>query len=207
MRLFEVGLKGRASTWRYDTSVYYIRGTDEIVSTVVDGQTTYQNAGKTDKRGFEFAGSRQIMKPSDKSELWLGLSYTYSNYKYDQYTEVIKGVSYDRSGNDLYYVPKQQYSVFATWEHTSGWKARLQSDSWGEYYLDSANSEKFGGYDFITSLNIAYDTGPHSISANIQNLTDKRYAVEVKKDANTSNKSYTPGAPRSILVSYQYQFE
>jgi iron complex outermembrane receptor protein len=111
----------------------------------------------------------------------------------------------DRSGQQLPYVPRNQYSLTLDWQHPSGIKARLQADTWGEYYLDNANSEKYSGYDFITSLNVSYAKGPHTVSANVQNLSDKRYAVEVKKDARGS-KSYTPGAPRSLLVSYRYAF-
>ena len=209
VRNIEVGLKGRALSWQYDTSVYFITADDEVISGLEDGQTIFQNAGKTEKKGLEFAGSKQVINSAATGDMWLGLNYAYSHYRYDQLAEIIRvaGVptAFDRSGNQLAYVPEQQYSVFASWEHASGWKARLQSDTWGEYFLDSANSEKFEGYQFITSLNVAYDTGAHSVSANIQNLTDKRYAVEVKKDSR-GDKSYTPGAPRSLMLSYQYQF-
>lgn len=205
VRNFEVGLKGRAKDWSFDTSVYVMRTIDEIIAMLVDGQTVFQNAGSTHKKGFEFAGSRRVLAGTLPGRLWLGVAYAYSDYQYAEFNEAAGSTVVDRSGNQLPYVPRNQYSLTLRWEHLSGVTVYLQSDSWGSYYLDSANSEKYSGYDFITSLNINYTQGPHTLGANVQNLTDKRYAVEVKKDAR-GNKSYTPGTPRSFLLSYRYAF-
>lgn len=208
-RNHEVGFKGRAKSWEFDTSLYLINTTDEVISTLDAGQTVYQNAGETEKKGFEFSGSYQLLDANSADELWLGASYGYSDYKYVSFNENIRVgcclVAFDRSGNQLPFIPRHQYSLFLTYKHSSGVKARLQSDTWGEYYMDNANTEKFEGYKFITSLNVSYETGPHTVSANIQNLTDERYAVEVKKDT-SGDLSYTPGAPRNYLVSYRYKF-
>lgn len=209
-RNHEVGFKGRAKNWEFDTSLYLINTTDEVISTLDgSGDTFYQNAGKTEKKGLEFSGSYQLTDAKSANELWLGASYAYSDYHYKSFNEITypSGVKTleDRSGNQLPFIPEHQYSVFLTYKHASGIKARLQSDTWGEYYMDNANTEKYEGYQFITSLNVSYETGPHTVSANIQNLTDERYAVEVKKDTG-GDISYTPGAPRSFLLSYRYKF-
>lgn len=71
--------------------------------------------------------------------------------------------------------------------------------------MDNANSESYGGYELVTSLNIVYDIGHHSFSINAQNLTDKRYAVEAIKDTR-GTRSYAGAAPRSLLFSYRYSF-
>lgn len=205
-RNHEIGLKGRAPAWQFDASVYYIQTRDEIIAILQDGQTTYQNAGETDKQGAELSGNRRVIDAKTAGELWLGASYAYSDYTYVTFNEVVNKQQVDRSGNQLPYIPRHQYSLFVTYTHPVGIKARLQADTWGEYYLDNANSEKFEGYDWITSLNVAYETGAHTVAANIQNLTDQRYAVEVKKDTRGS-KSYTPGAPRSFLLTYRYRFD
>lgn len=196
----ELGIKGRSGSWRYDGSLYLIRVEDEVVSTLVDGRSEYLNAGQTDKKGVEFSGSAQVMASESAGEGWLGASYAYSDYTFD--TLIEKGTDY--SGNQLPYIPQQQYSLFLQWQ-LSGWKARLQADSWGEYYVDNANSEKYQGYELISSLNLGYEQGQHALAVNIQNLADKRYALEVTKDSR-GNLSYTPAAPRTFLLSYQYQF-
>jgi len=193
---FEIGLKSRSGRWSFDTSVYYIRVEDEIVPTLVDGETRFQNAGRTNKKGFEFIGDYQLFKG-----FGLGGSYTFSDYKYDDFIESGK----DYSGNQMSYVPRHQYSMFAEYRHPSGFKARLQANSWGSYYLDAANTEKYGGYDFVTDLSVGYETGPHTLSLNVQNLFDKHYATEVKKD--TRGKTYYSAAsPLAAMLTYNINF-
>ena len=142
-------------------------------------------------------------------QLALGFNYAYSDYSYNEFSEIVYGMgpptNFDRSGNQLPFIPEHYYSINADYTHPSGVKARIQADSWGEYYLDHANSEKYGGYDFVTSVNLSYAKGPHDISLNVQNLFDKRYAVEVTKDT-SGDKAFSAGAPRSAMLSYRYQF-
>jgi len=193
---FEVGLKGRANRWSFDTSVYYIRVEDEIVPTLVDGQTRFKNAGRTNKKGFEFNGQYRL-----SDGFTLGGSYAFSDYDYDEFIDAGR----DYSGNQMPYVPRHQYSLFAEYRHPSGFKARLQSNSWGSYYMDPANSEKYGGYDFVTDLSLGYETGPHSFSLNVQNLFDKHYASEVKMDTR-GNKYYTAASPLAAMLTYNLAF-
>lgn len=204
-RNIEVGLKGRALDWSFDMSVYHTVVKDEIVSVLrPDNITEFQNAGETRKDGFEFSGRYDL-----SNHFWLGLGYAYSEYKFEDFVELVREgrnqVPYDRSGNQLPYVPRHQYSLSTGYEHPSGFKVRLQADTWGEYYMDNANTEKYEGYDFLTSLMVGYQTGPHSISLNVDNLTDKRYATEVKKNT-SGDKTYYAGAPRTAMLSYGYSF-
>jgi iron complex outermembrane receptor protein len=208
-RSVEFGLKGRAQHWQFDLNAYVSEVEDEIIRVRTNGENIYQNAGGTDKKGVELSGAFQVLENTLPGKLMLGGSYAYSNYSYSEFSEIVYGMgpptNFDRSGNQLPYIPEHYFSINATYEHPSGLKARIQSDSWGEYYLDNANTEKYGGYDFVTSVNLSYSEGPHDISLNIQNLFDKRYAVEVEKDTG-GDKSYSPGAPRSAMLRYSYQF-
>ncbi|MEN8168393.1 MAG: TonB-dependent receptor [Pseudomonadota bacterium] len=204
-RNFEVGLKGRALAWSFDTSIYHTQVKDEIVSVLLpDNTTEFQNAGETRKRGFEFNGRYDL-----SDHFWLGASYAYSDYKFEDFIELVRDgrvqTPYDRSGNQIPYIPRNQYSLSTGYHHPAGFKARLQADTWGSYYMDNANTEKYEGYKFLTSLMLGYETGPHSLSLNVENLSDKRYATEVKK--NTSGvKTYYAGAPRTAMLSYTYNF-
>lgn len=197
---FEVGLKGRSGLWSYDTSVYYTNVDDEIVPIQLDSHTSFQNAGRTKKKGFEFAGDFEVIK-----WLRLGGSYAYSNCTYEDFTELVNGVPVDRSGNRMPYVPRHQYSLFADYRHPKGFKARVQTHSWGPYYMDIANTEKYDGYDFVTNLALGYETGPATISLNVDNLFDKHYATEVKKDAR-GKKYYSAATPRAAMVTFSYAF-
>ena len=205
-RNLEIGLKARDKAWNLDLSLYRTTVSDEIVSVLQSSaQSEFQNAGETLKNGFELSGNFALGK-----YFWLGANYAYSDYTFEDFKELVRtGAtlnSVDRSGNQIPYVPNHQYSLSLDYNHPSGFKARLQADTWGSYYMDNANTEKYDGYDFLTSLMLGYETGPHSLSLNVDNLFDKRYATEVKKDT-SGVKTYYAGSPRAAMLTYTYTFE
>ncbi|HDK38561.1 MAG TPA: TonB-dependent receptor [Thiolapillus brandeum] len=200
-RNIEIGLKGRAYNWSFDLDVYYTTVTDEIVSILNGYQTEFENAGKTKKKGLEFSSRLNL-----NDYFTLGANYAYSDYSFGEFYEPIYGVgNVDRSGNQIPYIPRHQYSLTVDFSHPSGFKARIQSDTWGEYYMDNANTEKYEGYEFLTSLMLGYEKGPHAVSLNVDNLFDQHYAAEVKKNT-TGRKTYYAGAPRSAMLTYRYSF-
>jgi iron complex outermembrane receptor protein len=204
-RNIEVGLKGRSQDWSFDLSIYNTQVSDEIVSVLNPDMTTeFQNAGKTDKKGVELSGRYDLTE-----HIWTEAGFAYSDYTFEDFTELVRTgpvlTPNDRSGNQLPYVPRQQYSLAMGYSHPSGFKAVLRSNSWGSYYMDNANTEKYKGYDFLTNLMLGYSTGPHSLQLNISNITDKRYASEAKKST-SGDKSYSAGAPRTAMLSYAYNF-
>lgn len=202
-RNHEVGIKGRGASWQFDASIYAMNVRDEIVQQNNAGVTDYINAGRTDKKGAELSGSWQLTR-----DWQVGGHYAYSDYKYDDFTEPVRvgasTVNADRSGNALPFIPKHQYGAFIGWQ-VGSWRARLSSNSWGRYWLDSANTEKYEGWKWVTNLALSYGWGGHSLNLNVDNLFDKHYAFEVKKD--TAGKvTYTAAAPRSVMLSYRYDF-
>ena len=203
-RSFELGLKGRHADWSFDASAYVSPVENEIVTVRQGSQNEFVNAGKTDKKGVELAGSVRVF-----DHLQIGGSYAYSDYTFDKFSEPVRTgfvtTNVDRSGNRLPFAPRHQYSLFAQYEHPTGFRGRLQASSWGEYWMDNANSEKYGGYDLVTSLMLGYEMGHHSLTLNVENLTDKRYAVEAKKDT-SGGVTYTAASPRLVMLTYRYDF-
>jgi len=200
-RNLEFGLKGRSKHWSFDIAAYYTKIDDEIVSVLTaGGNTSFQNAGKTDKKGLEFEGQLQITK-----QWLLGGSYTYSDYTFASFNEVIGNISVDRSGNQLPYIPKHKYSLFAQWQHPLGISARIQANTWSKYWMDNANTEQYEGYEFVTNFSLGYEIGSHVFTFNVDNIFDHRYAIEVKKDTRGTSY-YSVGAPRSWLLGYRYNF-
>lgn len=209
-RNHEIGLKGRGRGWEFDASVYVNPVKNEIVQQVNGGVTSYQNAGKTDKKGLELAGRLELGAGWE-----VGGHYGYADYTYDSFSEPVRTcvgmpptcttTNYDRAGKRLPFVPEHQYGVFVGWKPAPGWRLRLSSNSWGEYWLDSANTEKYEGWQWITNLSVAYEKNGHSLTLNADNLFDEHYAAEVKKD--TSGKvTYTAAAPRTLMLTYKYGF-
>lgn len=195
----EIGLKGRGGNWQLDTSVYFSPVRKEIVQQSNGGVTTYLNAGRTDKKGFELAGTFGLGGGWE-----VGGYYSQTDYKYKEFTEPVAGVNLDRAGKTLPFVPKQQYGLALGWK-SGPWRTRLSANTWGEYWLDNANTEKYQGWEWVTNLSVGYEWGGHSLTVNADNLLDKHYAFEVKKDT-AGRVTYTAAAPRSLMLTYRYNF-
>ncbi|MBU2646221.1 TonB-dependent receptor [bacterium] len=201
---YEGGLKIRKSSWSMDGTFYQTYLENEVVTVLQeDGTTAYANAGKTEKRGVELNGTYRITVP-----LSIGGSLSLNDYKYTEYSEQVRSgrtlVNVDRSGNTLPYAPAVVYTTFIRYKSDSGLKFKFMTDSWGSYFVDSENSERYEGYSLVTSAMVGYEWDKLDVTFNVDNLTDKRYATEVKKSY--GNKYYTPAAPRSFMLSAKYQF-
>lgn len=204
-RNVEIGLKGRAQAWSFDLALYRTTVSDEIVSVLNEDLTTeFQNAGETLKKGLELSGRYDLNR-----HFWLEGSFAYSDYSFTDFEELVRTgrtqTPVDRSGNQLPFIPRQQYGLGMGYSHPAGFKAILRSNSWGSYYIDNANTEQYGGYDFVTNLLLSYQTGPHALSLNVENLFDKLYALEVKKST-SGDKTFSAASPRSAMLSYTYNF-
>jgi iron complex outermembrane receptor protein len=196
-RNMEIGLKGRGENWTFDLAAYRTTVSDDIIQVYTGWTSNFENAGKTLKKGVEFSGRLRL-----GDRLWLGAGYAYSDYTF---VDFIESSTNDYSGNRLPYVPQHQYNLSLDYEHPSGFKARIQADTWGKYWMDNANTEKYDGYEFLTSLMIGYEHGHHSLALNVDNLFDQHYAVEAKKSS-SGTVSYAAGAPRTAMLNYRYQF-
>jgi iron complex outermembrane receptor protein len=198
---YETGLKARfPGGHSIDLSAFYMNVKDEIVQTLVDGYSTYSNAGKSVKKGIELTAKFQLLKG-----LFAGGTYTYSDFKFEEFTEWIRGVPYSRDGNRFPYIPENQYSLFVFYKNPSGFKFKVETNTWGEYYVDNANSEKYGGYQFLTNALVGYEKKNFDVTLYATNLFDQRYAMEVTKDT-TGPTKYRPGAPFSLLAKVTYRF-
>ncbi len=199
---YEIGAKLRTKKLSADLSIYYMLVEKEVVRVIeTGGKTNFVNAGKTDKKGLEISASYSM-----SDWLSLGLAYAYSDYKFKEFFEPVGNNNVSRNGNRLPYIPIHQYSIFARIKHPTGFKASLQFDTWGEYYIDNANTEKYQGYEFLTHLSVGYERRNWDLILSVDNLFDKRYAVEVAKEVTGNIKRYRPGSPRTAVLKFSYNF-
>lgn len=207
---YEAGFKGRGRNWSFDLTGYHTDVSNEIISFVQNFQTLYVNAGKTNKNGFEFFGNYAF-----DSGVEVGASYTYTDLKFGKLTEPLTiigpgnqrtTINVDRSGNQVSRFPEHMYFVYTTYRHPSGWHGRVETRGQSNYFIDNANTEQRGGYHFLTNLTVGYDRKHWGVMFNVQNLFDKRYAVDVSKDAAGSRTSFTPGMPRTLMGYVSYKF-
>ena len=208
---YEIGFKMRHKAGhRLDLTLFYQKVEDEIVQTILEeSQTSYSNAGQTSKFGLELAGET-VLPAGWKT----GISYTYSDFTYDRFTEPVYQYNpalgatelllLDRSGSRLPYIPRHQFSWFLAYQHPKGFKARFETASWGEYWVDNANSEKYEGYDQICRLQLGWESGPWDLAIDVSNLFDEKYAMEVTKSGD--DLRFRLGAPRSIFAKLSYSF-
>ncbi len=198
---YEVGVKTRAENISYDLALYENIVDDEIIQIRdANGNSIYDNAGKTKKRGLEFNALYAINK-----QVSVGGSYAYSDFKFVTFNESVAGSLVSRDGNYLPYIPKNQYSLFATLNLSNGFKSRITTKTWGSYYMDNANTQKYEGYKFVTDLMLGYEHKAHNIQLNIRNITNEYYAMEALKDV-YGNESYKAAAPISGMLTYSYKF-
>jgi len=208
---YEAGFKGRGRNWSFDLTGYHTDVSNEIISFVQNLQTLYTNAGKTSKNGFEFFGNYAFT-----SGFEVGASYTYTDLKFNRLTEPLTiidpatnqrtTINANRSGNQVPRFPEHMYFVYTTYRHLSGWHGRIETRGQSDYFTDNANTERHGGYHFLTNLTVGYDRKHWGLTFNVQNLFDKRYAVDVNKDASGSRVSFTPGMPRTFMGYVSYKF-
>ncbi|WP_345985566.1 TonB-dependent receptor [Sulfurimonas sp. HSL-1656] len=196
---YEVGLKQRSRDWSMDLSLYYNDVRDEIVAVKgADNTTYYTNAGKTKRLGAELSLNYLVTETTD-----LGATGSWYDYSYDDYVD--SGVDY--SGNKQRYIPDYQYSLFAAY-HDGSLSARIEGISYGPFYMDDLNTEKYDGFTLVTNLSLAYTTGHHRYQFNVNNLFDQRYATEVDKTTGYGAPKYyyTPGMPQFAMLTYTYSF-
>lgn len=202
---YEVGLKTRTDNYSSDLALFQNYVQDEIIQIKDEnGNTIYDNAGETNKKGLEFDTSYNLT-----NNLQIGGAYTYSHFKFDTFNESVRNGMVtnlvSRDGNYLPFIPQNQYSIFTAYHLANGLKTRLTARTYGSYYMDNANTQKYEGYDLITDLMIGYEKKNHNIQLNVNNLFDKYYAIEASK--NTSGvESYKAATPRISMLTYTYKF-
>lgn len=198
---YEIGVKTRTENLSYDLALYENIVDDEIIQIRdANGDSIYDNAGKTKKRGLEFNAIYAL-----NEQVSLGGAYAYSDFKFVTFNESVAGSLVSRDGNYLPYIPKNQYSLFATLNLSNGFKSRVTTKTWGSYYMDNANTQKYEGYKFVTDLMLGYEYKAHNIQLNIRNITNEYYAMEALKDV-YGNESYKAAAPISGMLTYSYKF-
>jgi len=199
---YETGFKVRSEKGHsIDLSLFYITVKDDIVQTMLpNNESSYANAGETEKKGVELSAKMQMLK-----DLYLGAAYAYSDFTFSEFNEVISGTNFRRDGNRLPYVPMHQYTLFATYKHPSGLRFKVETSTWGSYEVDNANSETYKGYEFITNALVGYERNGLDVSFDVYNIFDTRHAIEVTRDSGGAAK-YRPGAPWTWMAKVSYKF-
>jgi iron complex outermembrane receptor protein len=210
---FEVGLRGAiGERQRYEVAVFTIDVEDELIGSEIPsspGRFSFANAGETSRDGVEFSW---MANPTDRIQTTV--SYTYSDFKFDQFVENITiadpdGV--DRSGNVIPGTPENLLFAEFSYRAPRGWFVAADAMYVDEQFGDSANLVVISDYT-LANLRMGYDIELDNLVLSpflgINNLSDETYTANVRINA-AFGRYYEPGPGRTgyggITVNWKFQ--
>lgn len=207
---YEIGLKARLGEGtRVNAAVFQITTEDELViSGSKDGRNSYQNAGRTLRRGFELGVESQL------SEHWsANLAYTRLQATYDSDFTSGSGTSLKQidKGNYLPGVP--QTSVFGelVWRPRDWVSTALEGMYRSQVYVEDTNQERAApSYTVVNwrarfEQNIEHWTFHQTLR--LDNLLDRQYVGSViVGDNNRRFYEAAPGRSWYAGAGVQYRF-
>jgi outer membrane receptor protein involved in Fe transport len=180
-----------------DWSWYLLNGTNEIISVKnPDGSTENQNAGRTKHTGIEYGITYRPVNS-------LSIRFSAANSKHSFVEYIEKGIAYNNNelaggprfiaNAEVMYKPVfvKGLRVSAEWQHI------------GPYYMDNANSKKYGGYDLL-NLRAGYTIRQFEVWVNALNATNTYYSTYAGKSGSTL--SYNLGDPREVTLGLAFKF-
>lgn len=203
---YEIGLKALlGGNTRINTALFQIDTDDEIVvSSNTGGRTTYQNAGRTQRRGFELGLQSQL------SEQWsASLAYTYLQAVYD--SSFRAGTKTIDSGNNLPGVPRTSLFAELNWQPREGISTAIEGQYRSQVYVEDSNSEKAAPAYAVFNLRARFEQslGPWTThqTLRLDNLFDRQYVGSViVGDGNGRFYEAAPGRSWYAGAGASYRF-
>ena len=206
---YELGIK---SSWLdnrlfVNLAGFYIDWTDQQVQQQLYPEFIIKNAAESTSKGFEV---EITARPATGLELIGGFGYT--DAKFDDYTDdvldpttgaKIGEVRYD--GERVPNAPKYTYNMAAQYRFTNGLFSRVELLGVGDFYYDSANTEKQGAYQFINAR-FGYETEHFDIILWAKNLFDEEYVTRAFEMASLGGYFGRAGDPRTFGIMLTARF-
>jgi iron complex outermembrane receptor protein len=203
---YELGLKARlGERTRVNAAVFEIHTQDEIVvASSTDGRTSYTNAGKTLRRGFE------LSVESDLSEQWqTTLAYTRTDATYDE--DFSQSGKLIEKGNQLPGVPLNSLFGELVWKPRSGISTGLEAQYRSKVYVEDSNQDKaapaYTVFNWRTRFEQHYGAWTTHQVVRLDNLLDRQYVGSViVGDSNARYYEAAPGRSWYAGAGVEYQF-
>jgi len=204
---YELGVKALVGeSARINVALFLADTSDDIVAAAsVGGRTTYTNAARTRRAGFEIAA---------EAELGGGFSayaaYTFLDAKFEEYANVFTGQ--DLSGNRLPGVPQSAFWGEVTWRYAPlGFSTTLEGRYSAKVYADDANTAAAASY-FVANWRAGFAQRVRGWRfaefVRVDNLADRPYVGSVIVNQ-AAQRFFEPSPTRSYLVgvtaSYAFQ--
>ncbi len=201
----EIGFKLRLGQWRTTVAYFDSKTKDEIVVlTNSGGRSTFQNAGATQRSGFELAASAALFEGLDFN---LALTQLKARYRDGFNTCTAAPCTLPNvpvaAGNVLPGVPVRSAFAELKYTHGSGIFAGIEVKNQGKVFVNDLNSDAAAGYN-IASFRLGYvaSSGPwkFDLGAKIDNLANRKYISTVIVNEG-NGRFFEPGQGRNWLVN------
>ena len=206
---FEIGAKGSVAAspipMRYDLAFFHIDIKNSLVPFELPespGREFYRNAGSSKRTGFE-----GFLEVYPTPELSLAVSYTWSDFQYDNYQT--DGESF--SGNEIPGIPENFGSFVIEYRKPAGFFVRWTTRIVGSFYADDANDTLIESYttsDLRLGFEQSFGNWTFSPFLGINNVFDESYFGNIRINA-FGGRYYEPAPDRNFYGGLQasYYFE
>ncbi len=192
----EFGAKGRIGDHRLSLAYFDTETRDEIVvDTNAGGRSTFKNASRTRRSGWEASWLAVLPAGFDAAVSWTLLDA--------RFTEAFTSTGVVPAGNRLPGVPRSVLYGEIRWSHLpSGFTTALEARRSAKVHVDDANSDAAEGYT-VASLRagLRQATGRWQFSQflRIDNLADRRHVGSVIV-AEGNGRYFEPALPRAVSL-------
>ena len=202
---YEVGLKAQLNNTRINAAIFQITTEDElVVAGSVGGRTSYQNAGRTLRRGFELGVESQL------SEHWTtSLAYTRLQATYDSDFASTKG-PVDKD-NYLPGVPQTTLFAEVNWKPADWVSTAVEGMYRSKVYVEDTNSKKaapaYSVFNWRARFEQKVEHWTFHQTLRLDNLLDRQYVGSViVADGNERFYEAAPGRSWYAGAGAQYSF-
>ncbi|EIK96946.1 putative TonB-dependent exported protein [Pseudomonas sp. M47T1] len=193
---YEIGIKAKVGAdTRINAALFQITTDDElVVAQSTDGRTSYQNAGRTLRRGLELSLDSQLT-PTWSTQV----AYTHLNATYDSDFVSGSGTSAKQvdKGNYLPGVPKDTLFGELKWQPQDWVSTAIEGMYRSKVYVEDTNQDKaapaYAVFNWRTRFEQKVDHWTFHQTLRLDNLLDRQYVGSVI--VGDSNKRYYEAAP------------
>jgi len=169
----------------------FIMDTENEIQEDPPGSGNYRNVGETERKGIEVAVN---YRPMDFLDISGNLSITD--------TEIKRNPDPSLVGKELTGIPESIVNIGVKYMSPVGIDAKLDWRKVGDWWIDSANTKKYGGYD-VVDAGLSYTINDrkgtqYRFFANIDNLLDEHYTTTAWSGYGTTN--YAVAWPRTFFA-------
>lgn len=191
----ELGWRGNAAGFQFDTAVFFIRTWNEITPfelTSSPGRAFFRNAGQSRRIGVE----TRLVTPE-----WKGLrgevSYTFSDFEFEKY--IVNDTNL--KGNTFPGIPRHRWEGLLRYAHPFGFFGQVHVQRTGEFFVNDANTAINHAYNLgqlLLGWEKKYNGVEGSVFFGVNNLFDAHYNANTRINA-ALGRYYEPGPPLNVF--------